>query len=229
MQEKYPIKLIDRTIIYIDFLFLDNFQIKELLSILNKEFLLNTKTISFCDEEDIVALEQRIGKKNLINAEKYTLTNKEITCEVTPYYLKLIWIKYNEIKNNELINKIEELIHRDSIQITNISLNNNLVILFNNFETMKKNVKFDLGKNHYQNDFYDKLESRFFYDDIDVFLKQEITPSFYNNEDSLGLNINVCLNYNIRYSNNKKEILKILEELYTSKKSILDDNSFMEE
>lgn len=203
-------KILNKTnIIYIDFFFLDNFQIFDILSIMNNEFQNNYKEISFVNDIDKTNVEKRTNYR-LNNVEKYILKNNDISFSITPCFIKLIFFKEDETIIKSILMKLNKYIKKSNIQITNFSLNTNLIVLFKDLKTLENYIylnKIDKSKNNSFN-----LINSFNLKNVNILLEEQINPSSYLNKELIGLNLKSFFNYAIDFTN-KDSLNMILKKL----------------
>lgn len=196
-------------IIYIDFFFLDNFQIFDILSIMNNEFQNNYKEISFVNDIDKTNVEKRTNYR-LNNVEKYILKNNDISFSITPCFIELIFFKEDETIIKSILMKLNKYIKKSNIQITNFSLNTNLIVLFKDLKTLENYIylnKIDKSKNNSFN-----LINSFNLKNVNILLEEQINPSSYLNKELIGLNLKSFFNYAIDFTN-KDSLNMILKKL----------------
>lgn len=203
-------KILNKTnIIYIDFFFLDNFQIFDILSIMNNEFQNNYKEISFVNDIDKTNVEKRTNYR-LNNVEKYILKNNDISFSITPCFIELIFFKEDETIIKSILMKLNKYIKKSNIQITNFSLNTNLIVLFKDLKTLENYIylnKIDKSKNNSFN-----LINSFNLKNVNILLEEQINPSSYLNKELIGLNLKSFFNYAIDFTN-KDSLNMILKKL----------------
>lgn len=203
-------KILNKTnIIYIDFFFLDNFQIFDILSIMNNEFQNNYKEISFVNDIDKTNVEKRTNYR-LNNVEKYILKNNDISFSITPCFIELIFFKEDETIIKSILMKLNKYIKKSNIQITNFSLNTNLIVLFKDLKTLENYIylnKIDKSKNNSFN-----LINLFNLKNVNILLEEQINPSSYLNKKLIGLNLKSFFNYAIDFTN-KDSLNMILKKL----------------
>lgn len=203
-------KILNKTnIIYIDFFFLDNFQIFDILSIMNNEFQNNYKEISFVNEIDKTNVEKRTNYR-LNNVEKYILKNNDISFSITPCFIELIFFKEDETIIKSILMKLNKYIKKSNIQITNFSLNTNLIILFKDLKTLENYIhlnKIDKSKNNSFN-----LINSFNLKNVNILLEEQINPSSYLNKELIGFNLKSFFNYTIDFTN-KDSLNMILKKI----------------
>ena len=215
-------KILNKTnIIYIDFFFLDNFQIFDILSIMNNEFQNNYKEISFVNDIDKTNVEKRTNYR-LNNVEKYILKNNDISFSITPCFIELIFFKEDETIIKSILMKLNKYIKKSNIQITNFSLNTNLIVLFKDLKTLENYIhlnKIDKSKNNSFN-----LINSFNLKNVNILLEEQINPSSYLNKELIGLNLKSFFNYAIDFSN--KDSLNMILKKLNKVQNIVFKNNF---
>lgn len=215
-------KILNKTkVLYIDFFFLDNFQIFDILSIMNNEFQNNYKEISFVNDIDKINVEKRTNYK-LNNIEKYTLKNNDISFSITPCFIELVFFKDDETTIKNVLMKLNKYIKKCNIQITNFSLNTNLIILFKDLKTLENYLylnKIDKSKNNSFN-----LINSFNLKNVNILLEEQINPSSYLNKELIGLNLKSFFNYAIDFTN--KDSLNMILKKINKVQNIVFKNDF---
>ena len=106
--------------------------------------------------------------------------------------------------------KLNKYIKKSNIQITNFSLNTNLIILFKDLKTLENYIhlnKIDKSKNNSFN-----LINSFNLKNINILLEEQINPSSYLNKELIGFNLKIFFNYAIDFTN-KDSLNMILKKI----------------
>lgn len=176
---------------------------------MNNEFQNNYKEISFVNDIDKTNVEKRTNYR-LNNVEKYILKNNDISFSITPCFIELIFFKEDETIIKSILMKLNKYIKKSNIQITNFSLNTNLIVLFKDLKTLENYIylnKIDKSKNNSFN-----LINSFNLKNVNILLEEQINPSSYLNKELIGLNLKSFFNYAIDFTN-KDSLNMILKKL----------------